>query len=139
MNAFPAEESVNDIKDLDLSVDELPVQRSLGVRWNIMSDTFTFHVPESQRPFTHRGVLSIVNSLFDPLVFLAPVTIEGRLLLRELSTQGTEWDTCLPEAKSEDWRRWHESLSALQEVHVPRTYASFSTSKAQRTELCVFF
>lgn len=138
MNAFPAEERANDIKDLNLSVDELPVQRSLGISWNIMCDTFTFHVPESQKPFTRRGVLSTVNSLFDPLGFLAPVTIKGRLLLRELSTQDTEWDTCLPEAKFEDWRRWHESLSALKKVHIPRTYASFSTSKAQHTELCVF-
>ncbi|XP_075933003.1 uncharacterized protein LOC142932811 [Anarhichas minor] len=138
MDAFPAEERANDIKDLNLSIDDLPVQRSLGVSWNIMSDTFTFHVPEGQKPFTRRGVLSTVNSLFDPLGFLAPVTIEGRLLLREFSTQDTEWDTCLPEAKAEDWRRWHESLSALKEVHIPRTYASFSISKAQNTELCVF-
>ena len=69
---------------------------------------------------------------------LAPVTIEGRLLLRELSTQDTEWDTCLPKAKYEDWRKWHESLSTLKEVHIPRTYASFSISKAQHTELCAF-
>ncbi|XP_062422700.1 uncharacterized protein LOC119214058 [Pungitius pungitius] len=93
MNAFPAEERAKDIKDLDLSTDDLPVQRSLGVSWNIMSDTFTFHVPEGKKPFTRRGVLSTVNSLFDPLGFLAPVTIEGRLILRELSTQDTEWDT----------------------------------------------
>ena len=138
MNAFPAEERANDIKELDLSVDELPVQRSLGVSWNIMSDTFTFHVPEMQKPFTRRGVLSTVSSLFDPLGFLAPATIKGRLLLRELSTEDTEWDTCLPEAQFEDWKRWQESLSALKEIHIPRTYASFSISKAQYTELCVF-
>ncbi|KAL6456460.1 hypothetical protein MHYP_G00350040 [Metynnis hypsauchen] len=52
MNVFPAEERATDIKDLNLSVDDLPVQRSLGVSWNIMSDTFTFNVPVSQKPFT---------------------------------------------------------------------------------------
>lgn len=90
MEAFSAVESANDIKDLSLFVDALPVHRSLGVSWDTMSDTFTFHVPESQKPFTHSGVLSIVNSLFDPLGFLAPVTIEGRPLFREISTQDTE-------------------------------------------------
>lgn len=69
---------------------------------------------------------------------MASVTIEGRLILRELSTQDIEWDACLPEAKYEDWRGWQESLSTLKEVHIPPTYASFSISKAQNTELCVF-
>ena len=54
-----------------------------------MLDTFTFHVPENCKPFTCRGVLSTVDSLFDPMGFLAPVTIQGRLILRELSSQAT--------------------------------------------------
>lgn len=138
MDAFPAEDRAKDIKDLDLSVDDLPVQRSLGVSWNIMTDTFMFKVPESQKPFTRRGVLSIVNGLFDPLGFLAPVTIEGRQLLRKLSCQDPEWDSPLPEDMYADWRRWHESLQELKELEVPRSYASFSTSQAQSTELFVF-
>jgi len=96
MNAFSPEDGAKEIKDLDLSKDELPVQRSLGVSWNIMSDTFTFHVPQSQKLFTRRGVLSVVNTLFDPLGFLAPVTIKGRLFLRQLSNSDLEWDSPLP-------------------------------------------
>lgn len=38
VNAFPPEDRVKDIKDLDLT-GELPVQRSLGVSWNPTSDT----------------------------------------------------------------------------------------------------
>lgn len=90
MDAFPVEDRAKDIQNLDLSVDDLPDQRSLGVRWNIMSDSFTFHVPEIEKPYTRRGVLSTVNSLFDPSGFLAPVTIQGRLLLRDLSIQASE-------------------------------------------------
>lgn len=138
MDAFSAGDRAKNIKDLDLSVDNLPVQRSLGVSWNIMTDTFMFKVPESQKPFTRRGVLSTVNSLFDPLGFLAPVTIEGRQLLRKLSCQDREWDSPLPEDMYADWRRWHESLQELKELHVPRSYASLSTSQAQSTELFVF-
>lgn len=61
-----------------------------------MSDTFSFQVPDIEKPYTRRGVLSTVNSLFDPLGFLAPITIQGQLLLRELSSQTHEWDTPLP-------------------------------------------
>lgn len=81
MNAFPVEDRAKDIKNLDLAEDEIPVQRSLGVSWNVSSDTFTFQVPQTQKPFTRRGVFSAINSLFDPLGFLAPVT-------RKTSSQG---------------------------------------------------
>lgn len=138
MESFPAGDRAKDIKDLDLSVDGLPVQRSLGMSWNIMLDTSTFHVSESQKPFTRRGVLSTVNSIFDPLGFLVPVTIQGRLILRELTSEATDWATPLPEDKQEDWRRWQASLQELKELHVPRAYSSFSSSKAQNTELQVF-
>lgn len=45
MDAFPTEDWAKDIKDLYLSVGELPVQRSLGLSWNLMSDTFIFKIP----------------------------------------------------------------------------------------------
>nr|XP_054604550.1 uncharacterized protein LOC129165413 [Nothobranchius furzeri] len=136
--AFCPEDRAKDIKNLDLTKDELPVQRSLGVSWNPTSDTFTFHVPKEQKPFTRRGVLSTVNSLFDPLGLLAPVTIKGRLLLRALSSSNLEWDSSLPQDMYESWRSWHESLNSLTSLHIPRTYVAFSISQATFTELCVF-
>ncbi|KAM6893967.1 protein NLRC3-like [Xenentodon cancila] len=52
LNFFPPEDRAKEIKDLDLTTEEFPLQRSLGVNWNTTSDTFTFHVPQSQKPFT---------------------------------------------------------------------------------------
>lgn len=124
----PVEDRAKEIKDLDLSEDEIPVQRSLGVSWNVSSDTFTFQVPQNQKPFTCSGVLSAINSLFDPLGFLAPVTIKGRLLLSELSSSGLEWDSPLPQDMYNEWRRWQGPLQDLKEQHVPRTYVSFHIS-----------
>lgn len=37
----------------------------------------------------------------------------------------------------EDWKRWVQSLQELEELHVPQTYASFSTSQAKSKELHV--
>lgn len=53
------------------------------------TDTFTFAALEDKKAFTRRGVRSTVNSVFDPFSIVAPVTIEGKSLLRELSVE--EW------------------------------------------------
>ena len=80
--AFPRE--ATDLRDLDFSLDTMPVQRALGVLWDISADAFTFKVSLGKRPFTRRGVLSILNSLYDPLGLAAPVIVRGKLLLRSM-------------------------------------------------------
>ncbi|XP_038153297.1 uncharacterized protein LOC119791326 [Cyprinodon tularosa] len=138
MEAFPVEDHASDLKDLDLGVDSLPIQRSLGLCWDLKTDTFLFKVEEEKKPFTRRGVLSTVNSLYDPLGFVAPVTIQGKALLRELSMETSDWDAPLPSDKKELWDKWRESLKELQNLKIPRPYTRVSPSDAQRKELCVF-
>lgn len=75
MKAFPSEEQAKDPKDLNLSVDPLPLQRSLGLVWNLERESFTLCVPSEEKPFTKRSILSTVNNLYDPLGFAAPVTL----------------------------------------------------------------
>ena len=62
---FPSDDLANNLKDLSFDTDDLPIQRSLGVTWNIESDCFTFQVNRDSKPFTKRGVLSTINGLFD--------------------------------------------------------------------------
>ncbi|XP_030209647.1 uncharacterized protein LOC115541880 [Gadus morhua] len=126
------------LKDLDLSGEATPVQRSLGLLWETTTDTFTFAVSEHKKAFTRRGVLSTVNSVFDPLGMVAPVTIEGKSLLRGLSVDTCDWDAPLPEQKLKQWEAWRESLHDLSKLHIPRAYTATSLSNAEHTELCVF-
>ncbi|XP_023805499.1 uncharacterized protein LOC110017230 [Oryzias latipes] len=138
MHAFPVEERAKDLQALDLFKDELPAQRSLGIKWNIMFDYFTFHIPQTDKPYTQRGVLSTVNSVFDPLGFLSPVIIRGRLLLRDLSLHATEWDAELPEDMRGRWIEWQQSLQCLRDLQIPRTYTNIPFSQAKHVELCIF-
>lgn len=80
----------------------------------------------------------MVNSLFDPLGFLAPVTIKGRLLLREVSGEASDWDSPLLEAMEEKWMEWKDSLQHLSSIYVPHPYSTVPTCKAKSTELCMF-
>lgn len=138
MQAFPSTDHAKDLKDLDLAVDSLPVQRSLGLSWDLANDTFTFQVADSQKPFTRRGVLATINSLFDPLGLAAPITIQGKLLLRQLTNDTKDWDAPLPADKEAEWRVWRDSLKYLDHFKTPRAYIPASLHNALRTEVHIF-
>lgn len=74
LQAFAPEDKAV-LKDLDLGGVATPVQRSLGLLWETTTDTFTFTVSQHRKVFTRRGVLPMVNSIFDPLGMVAPVII----------------------------------------------------------------
>ncbi|XP_052255023.1 uncharacterized protein LOC127860749 [Dreissena polymorpha] len=92
ISSFPVEDLAIDMTSFDISTDEMPDQASLGLKWNINADTFEFKINIAGRPFTRRGVVATVNSIFDPLGFLAPVTIEGKILVREIMNEATSSD-----------------------------------------------
>lgn len=119
MEAFPLEDRGKDIRDLDLRQDSLPTQRSLGVYWDLTKDTFTFKVCIPRKPYTRRGVLSVVNAVYDPLGLAVPVLLEGKLLLQQLVRMGRGknnnatlgWDDPLPDSLLQKWQRWRDSLA----------------------------
>ena len=47
--------------------------------------------------FTKRKVLSLISSLFDPLGWLSPLIIRGRIFLQALWKSKVGWDQELPE------------------------------------------
>ena len=112
MEALPEEDRGKSIRDLDLQHDSLPTQRSLGVHWDLEGDAFTFKVVLPERPYTRRGVLSVINSVYDRLGLAAPVILRGKLLLRQLVIMGKKggdnialgWDDPLPERLSSQWQ-----------------------------------
>ncbi len=138
MEAFPTSDRANDLKDLDLSVDPLPLQQSLGVSWSLETDCFTFQVSPDVRPFTRRGILSTVNSLYDPLGFVAPVTMQGTALVRQLSSDQFDWDTPFPKDNEAQWKAWTDSLTDLREVQIRRSYVPVSMSHASKKEVIIF-
>lgn len=153
MEAFTNEDRGKDLRDLYLRCEPLPPQRSLGVYWNLEKDAFIYKVDPTDKPFTRRGVLSIVNSIYDPLGLAAPVLLEGKLILQHLVIMGKKtldkplgWDDPLPEAQSDQWKRWRNSLPDLEKIALPRCYHpreraeihTFSDASKCDRSLCVF-
>ena len=140
LQRFPQDDLSSDLKDLDLGSETPPIQRSLGMSWDISDDRFVFKVSPETKPFTRRGALSVINSLFDPVGFASPVTMYGKLLLREMmSVSGpVDWDEELPSQLKCKWEQWVSSLVHLQNLRIPRKYSDISYREALHKEVHIF-
>lgn len=135
MEAFYHDDLTKDLQDTELPSDPLPLQQSLGLMWNMQTDTFTYYVTKEREPFTRRGILSVVNSLYDPLCFLAPVTMQGKALVRELTNDQCDWDSPTPLEREAQWRIWLDSLLQLKQIKIKRSYLPISLCSTKYREL----
>jgi len=61
MASIPNKDQLKKVRSLDLQCEALPVERALGVSWDIENDEFSFDLKVLNKPLTRRGVLSIVS------------------------------------------------------------------------------
>ena len=143
LKAFPPSECA---MSCSVEIGEQSIQHALGLKWDVGSDLFTFEVNIPSRPFTKRGVVSVVNSLFDPLGFISPIILSGRIIQRQIIDENTksdkgktlDWDEPLPVTFKQKWNEWQTSLSEVGSVSVPRSYYPPGFAPLLRQELHVF-
>lgn len=107
---------------LDLDLDELPVNRALGIRWNIEINMFGFKVLDLNKPNPMRGMLSTIASVFDPLNFAAPVMLPAKQIMQALWRCRIPWDQPISGEILTKWEKWKSNLHLLKEINVPRCY-----------------
>ncbi|XP_035787838.1 uncharacterized protein LOC118464509 [Anopheles albimanus] len=104
-------------------------ERILGVFWDTGSDRFGFRtdyqkadpaILDHSRPPTKREVLSFVMSIYDPLGLVSHVTIQGRILMREIHMVTEEWDEPIPDRLCGRWESFVRQLDVLKGLTVPR-------------------
>ena len=121
MNSIPSEDWSQ--PNLDLSVDEMPTERTLGVLFNSDADVFTFKIrapPDLSIRHTKRQVLSRMATIFDPLGFVAPVVLRAKLLLQAIWRIECDWDDEVTAEINSAWNEWmHDSL-CLEHVKIHR-------------------
>ncbi len=116
--SIPQQERVASVVDLDL--ESLPVERALGVLWDVEADVFRFRIAAMKETTTRREILSVVSSMYDPFGFASPFVLRAKQILQRLCQAKYGWDENLPEDVIESWRKWLESITQLKEVTIPR-------------------
>ncbi|XP_030844258.1 uncharacterized protein LOC105444708 [Strongylocentrotus purpuratus] len=107
---------------VDLDLDHLPIERTLGIMWNMETDTFSFKVKPKEVPATRRGILSSMSSLYDPLGFVAPFIVTAKILLQDLCAQGKGWDEEVGQEELQRWEKWLAEIPELTSINIERCY-----------------
>ncbi|XP_045503995.1 uncharacterized protein LOC123700724 [Colias croceus] len=98
------------------------VIRILGLTWDRKDDAFkvSVNLPEMKLPVTKRTILSDVARLFDPFGWLSPVIVTAKILIQRLWLCSLGWDDQLTPDLREEWIRYREQLTHLQNLKIPR-------------------
>ena len=139
LQSIPEEEHSKELKNLDLQHKRLPLERALGVYWNIESDDFEFHVTLNSKPATRRGILSVVPSAYDPLGFVAPFILPAKKILQELfQKKQLDWDDESPIAYQNRWSKWKNDLHIFEQLLIKRSLIPPDFGKIVSRQLHVF-
>ena len=122
LKSLPESECAEKNNIINLNLDEFPVERVLGILWNIKEDCFQFKVSTNNKPETKRGILSMASSVFDPLGWIAPFSLRAKLVLQAICRDKLDWDEeVLPELLKK-WRTWYEETRMLHELKIDRCF-----------------
>ncbi|XP_063406647.1 uncharacterized protein LOC134690610 [Mytilus trossulus] len=139
VKSFETKDLAESITKIDFNSESTCLQRSLGLCWNVVKDIFTYQLSKEEKPFTKRGLLSVINGIFDPLGFIAPVILGGRLIMREaVQNNSLDWDDPLPDNLLSYWQRWKQSLQDLETLEIGRPFTSQSLNDSTECELHIF-
>ena len=92
----------------------------LGVKWDIIHDSFFFEVKDIRsKSVTRRKILSVVSSVYDPLGLLGPMILPGKLIFQDATRQKL-WDGEVPGDIRSAWEGWVTTLIDVGDLAFPR-------------------
>lgn len=104
----------------------------LGLRWDTSSDMLYCDLQNIEMPtqITRRTILSSVHRIFDPIGFTCPTIIVPKILLQESWRSKSSWDDEVSSEIKKRFVQWHNELSMLPLVRIPRWMASTANSSS---------
>ncbi|XP_071639832.1 uncharacterized protein [Temnothorax longispinosus] len=109
------------LNNTSVQIDESSIIHALGLAWHPSTDQFRFTLNlEEPNVISKRTILSTISKIFDPLGFLSPVTISGRILVQELWSSGLDWDDELPPVLLAKWKQFMCQLQEASSFTFPR-------------------
>ena len=122
----------------DLCLEQLTLERALGVQWDVRLDQFGFKIKMKPKPATRRGVLSVVSSVYDPLGFVAPFVLVAKIIMQDLCRKNLSWDDVLQDDYLKRWEVWLEQLMKIEQLYIPRCFKPHQFGRTTSIQLHLF-
>ena len=91
----------------------------LGLGWNKTRDELSVSFPDEKTEKTKRGLLRKLVTIYDPLGFASPLTLQGKQLYRRICEEKLSWDEELTSNLQRELKTWEDNLPS--KVIVPRS------------------
>ena len=108
------------LKFINLDLNSQPIERDLGIIWNVREDFFVFKPLLKQFVYNKRSILGIVASIIDPLGILTLSILEAKLIIQSLWSANVGWDDQIPDCFEKKWSNWYQKLNEITNVALPR-------------------
>ena len=112
------------------------------MKWNFVQDRLVFDLNElailvRSTKATKRHIVSLASEFYDPLGFISPVTMQFKMLFRDLCVSKVGWDESL---SGELLSKWNAIASSFDSVTltIPRCYCWSSQRSSQQYSLFGF-
>ena len=123
--------SNKDLEDSNTGMNEIKVPQSqteakvLGISWNCIEDVLKYKfeieaVKSCLTDLTKRKILSQIARIYDPIGFVSPFLIRGKIKLQELWEEGVDWDDELPPSIQETWSSYFQEMQQLNGISFER-------------------
>ena len=122
-----------------LSIDDLPLVKTLGTIWSASSDQCSFNAAPlvENIVLTKRKFLSKIST-FDPLGFVMPSVVRAKILMQEVWISGIDCNDQLPENILNKAKKWFPELQDLGIIKVGRCLRRSSTQVVTDQSFHVF-
>ena len=114
----------SNIREIDLGSNPMPDSKALGLIWDVEKDCLKVHCNKNLTMpvgLSRREMLRFLAGHFDPLGFIAPYLLGGKLILHRSTCAGIGWDDELPKDMMIDWSAWLVFYGLFQRFRSPAT------------------
>ena len=136
LSSLPEELLGKEMKNF-INENSSPLVKTLGVLWDVMNDTLGVTIKVRNIPSTKRQLLSTIAGIYDPLGIVAPLVIEGRIIMQELIRKKLGWDEEILDDSRNEIKRWVGKISNNKFNFIPRCILA-ANSRGVRIYLHIF-
>ena len=101
-------------------------QRILGILWDQIEDNLVFRLDDIFKDATNvvstkRNILSVISTVYNPVGYLQPLTIQLKILFQKICKLNINWDDSIGELLVE-WKKICENLKRCEERVIKRYF-----------------